>query len=39
MTVRGFDGAFPVTRKFAWRLHDTVSLMLCALAAALVILG
>jgi cobalt/nickel transport system permease protein len=32
MIVRGFDGVFPVTRPFNWRLCDTVTLVLCAAA-------
>jgi cobalt/nickel transport system permease protein len=33
MTARGFDGAFPVTAVFKWKLRDSVLLVLCVFTA------
>ncbi|MDR0410307.1 MAG: energy-coupling factor transporter transmembrane protein EcfT, partial [Spirochaetaceae bacterium] len=37
MIARGFNGAFPVTRVFKWRLPDTLFLVLCAAVSSFVI--
>jgi cobalt/nickel transport system permease protein len=38
MIARGFDGAFPVTHVFKWKLHDTVFLTLCIIVSLFIIL-